>query len=262
MDVIEYELKRYDQMKLDLEKRKNPESVNKEMNSSREELDGTLMNVEKPREVRTIKNIESFILKFLSFQMEPPRRRIPELKQRPKSGNWSMSMSSSTSSLLKAYSLNNSYHEGLFRELQLTPDTETPPSDEKLQKDEIEKMYRQFKVFTKKQEQLLRVSFYMLLNLSENTKLEEKMRRKNIIYMLVRALERQNIDLLILSVTFLKKLSIIKDNKEEMKNLNMVDKLPRLLLHSSNQELIRITLKLILNMSFDGQVNFSFLLCA
>lgn len=54
--------------------------------------------------------------------MEPPRRgRIPELKQRPKSGNWSSSMTSSSStSLLKAYSMNNSYHEGLFKELQFS----------------------------------------------------------------------------------------------------------------------------------------------
>lgn len=78
------------------------------------------------------------------------------------------------------------------------------------------------------------------------------MRRKNIISMLVRVLERQNIDLLILAVTFLKKLSIIKDNKDEMKDLNLIEKLPRLL-HSSNQDLIKITLKLIFNLSFDGQ---------
>lgn len=122
----------------------------------------------------------------------------------------------------------------------------------KRQKDETEKWYRQFKTFTKKQEQLLRVSLYMLLNLSENTKLEEKMRRKNIISMLVKVLERQNIDLLILAVTFLKKLSIIKDNKEEIKEINLAEKLPRLL-HTNNQDLIKITLKLIFNLTFDGQ---------
>lgn len=50
MDIIEYELKRYDQMKIDLDKRRNPDGV-KELMDSREELDGTLMNVEKPKEV-------------------------------------------------------------------------------------------------------------------------------------------------------------------------------------------------------------------
>jgi hypothetical protein len=54
MDIIEHEIKRYDQMKLDLEKRRNPEGSNsKEMVESREErVDGTLMNVEKPKEVK------------------------------------------------------------------------------------------------------------------------------------------------------------------------------------------------------------------
>jgi Kinesin-associated protein (KAP) len=192
--------------------------------------------------------------------MEPPRRRIPELKQRPKSGNWSMggSMTSSisSSSLLKAYSMNNSYHEGLAKELQnssMNNSMEDLKNDPKRQKDEIDKLNKQLKTFAKKQEQLLRVAFYLLLNIAENTKLEEKMRRKNIIKMLVKALERQNIDLLVLVVTFLKKLSIVRDNKDEMKEINVVEKLPRLL-HSSHSDLIQATLKLIFNLSFDGQL--------
>lgn len=190
--------------------------------------------------------------------MEPPRRRIPELKQRPKSGNWSMAnsmtTSTSSSSLLKAYSMNNSYHEGLSKELQMSSNgNSTEELDPKRQKDEIEKLNKQLKVFAKKQEQLLRVAFYLLLNIAENTKLEEKMRRKNIVKMLVKALERQNIDLLVLVVTFLKKLSIVRDNKDEMKDLNVIEKLPRLL-HSNHGDLIQATLKLIFNLSFDGQM--------
>lgn len=189
--------------------------------------------------------------------MEPPRRRIPELKQRPKSGNWSMAnsmtSSASSSSLLKAYSMNNSYHEGLSG-LQISSNGNSVEElDPKRQKDELEKLGKQLKVFAKKQEQLLRVAFYLLLNIAENTKLEEKMRRKNIVKMLVKTLERQNIDLLVLIVTFLKKLSIVRDNKDEMKELNVVEKLPRLL-HSSHSDLIQATLKLIFNLSFDGQL--------
>lgn len=191
--------------------------------------------------------------------MEPPRRRIPELKQRPKSGcNWSivnsMSSSASSSSLLKAYSMNNSYQEGLSKELQICSNSNSVEElDPKKQKDEIEKLNKQLKAFARKQEQLLRVSFYLLLNIAESIKLEEKMRRKNIIKMLVKALERQNIDLLVLVVTFLKKLSIVCDNKEELKDINVIEKLPRLL-HSNHEDLIQTTLKLIFNLSFDGQL--------
>lgn len=51
MDVIDYELRRYDQMKNELEMKKNPENVNnpKELTSS-EFLD-SIMNEEKPKEV-------------------------------------------------------------------------------------------------------------------------------------------------------------------------------------------------------------------
>lgn len=237
MDIIENEIKKYDQMKTEIDRRKNLES-NKNVLACPDNIEASIMNIEKPRE------------------MEPPRRRIPELKQRPKSGNWTHT-SLTSSSLLKTSSMNNSYHEGLSKELYCFSSGNISIEDDKFesknQKDEIEKLNRQFKTFAKKQEQLLRVAFYLLLNIAENTKLEEKMRKKSIIRMLVSSLERQNIDLLILVITFLKKLSIVKDNKEEMKDLNVVEKLPRLL-QSSNHDLILTTLKLIFNMSFDGQV--------
>lgn len=112
-------------------------------------------------------------------------------------------------------------------------------SDPKRQRDENERLSKQLKTFAKKQEQLLRVAFYLLLNIAENTKLEEKMRRKNIVRMLVRSLDRQNVDLLVLVVTFLKKLSIVRDNKDEMYEQNLVEKLPRLM-QSSHSDLIQV----------------------
>lgn len=42
------------------------------------------------------------------------------------------------------------------------------------------------------------------------------MRRKNIVGMLIKALDRENTDLLLLVVTFLKKLSVFRENKEDM----------------------------------------------
>jgi len=61
MDVIEYELKRYEQMKQDLDKRKNAESGAKDTNKSQDNLDGTIMNVEKPKEV----SLSFFLLDLL-----------------------------------------------------------------------------------------------------------------------------------------------------------------------------------------------------
>ncbi|KAL9878918.1 kinesin associated protein 3 isoform 2-T2 [Glossina fuscipes fuscipes] len=256
MDVIDYELRRYESMRNEIDVRKNPlgstplsakASKEKLNNSSDDFLD--LMNEERPKE------------------MEPPRRRIPELKQRPKSGNWSSFHSSMSSSLIKSQILNSSYHEALSSNGTQTPDSGMSSSgdmkatsnealdrnDPKVKKEEIDRLNKQLKLFAKKQEQLLRVAFYLLLNMAENVKLEEKMRRKNIVKMLVKALDRQNIDLLMLITTFLKKLSIVGDNKDDMSDLNIVAKLPRLF-QSGHSDLVQVTLKLVFNLSFDGSI--------
>lgn len=51
MDVIEHELKRYEQMKQDLDRRKNFESGKNDIVESQDNLNGTIMNVEKPKDV-------------------------------------------------------------------------------------------------------------------------------------------------------------------------------------------------------------------
>ena len=63
---------------------------------------------------------------------------------------------------------------------------------------------------------VLPVAFYLLLNLAEDLKVEMKMRNKSIVKMLVETLERENSELLILVASFLKKLSIFIENKQEM----------------------------------------------
>ncbi|XP_047355453.1 kinesin-associated protein 3 isoform X1 [Vespa velutina] len=126
-------------------------------------------------------------------------------------------------------------------------------SDLKKMKDELEKSRKKFKSLTKKQEQLLRVAFYLLLNIAENMDVERKMRKKNIIGMLIKTLDRTNTDLLILVVTFLKKLSIFRENKDIMAEDNVIEKLPRLL-QNNNIDLISSTLKLLFNLSFDAKL--------
>ena len=60
------------------------------------------------------------------------------------------------------------------------------------------------------------MAYYLLLNLAEDLKVEMKMKNKAVIKMLVKSLERDNFELLILVVSFLKKLSIFVENKTEM----------------------------------------------
>uniref|UniRef100_A0A8C1Y165 Kinesin-associated protein 3b n=1 Tax=Cyprinus carpio TaxID=7962 RepID=A0A8C1Y165_CYPCA len=115
---------------------------------------------------------------------------------------------------------------------------------------EHEKTIKKYQSFLVKQEQLLRVAFYLLLNLSEDTRTELKMKDKNIVHLLVKSLERDNEELLVLVVSFLKKLSIFLENKNEMAEMDAVEKLT-CLVPCEHENLMNVTLRLLHNLSFD-----------
>uniref|UniRef100_A0A6I8PAX0 Kinesin associated protein 3 n=1 Tax=Ornithorhynchus anatinus TaxID=9258 RepID=A0A6I8PAX0_ORNAN len=117
-------------------------------------------------------------------------------------------------------------------------------------KKDYEKTYKKYQGLVVKQEQLLRVALYLLLNLAEDTRTELKMRNKNIVHMLVKALDRDNFELLILVVSFLKKLSIFMENKNDMVEMDIVEKLVKMV-PCEHEDLLNITLRLLLNLSFD-----------
>ena len=58
--------------------------------------------------------------------------------------------------------------------------------------------------------------FSVLLHLAEDMAIEKKMKKHNIVKNLVAVLDADNVDLLSVVLVFLKKLSIIKENKDEM----------------------------------------------
>jgi mRNA-degrading endonuclease YafQ of YafQ-DinJ toxin-antitoxin module len=143
----------------------------------------------------------------------------------------------------KSRSLVSSYHEDLCN-----------VTDECLSKNDEEQMKRKLKTLSKRQEQLLRVAFYMLLNIADNVKIEEKMHKKDIVGLLIGAMERHsNIDLLILIVSFLQKLSIFVENKNSMASRGIIEKLTPLL-DSPNADLVNVTLKLTFNLTFDTKL--------
>ena len=130
---------------------------------------------------------------------------------------------------------------------------EAAKSDEQKQND-FAKAEKRFVAFVAKQEQALRVSIYLLLNLSEDSKVEEKMIKKSAVPYLSSLLERNNQELLILVVSFLKKLACFSRNKEDMKSHNVVEKLAPLLSNAENFDLVNATVRLLLNLSFDPEV--------
>lgn len=127
---------------------------------------------------------------------------------------------------------------------------ESAPENGSLRRDQ-DKAMRKYQSLLAKQEQLLRVSLYLLLNLAEDTRTELKMRNKNIVGLLVKVLERDDEELLVLVVSFLKKLSIFLENKNDMAELDTVEKLSRLV-PCEHEDLLNLTLRLLLNLSFDS----------
>lgn len=107
--------------------------------------------------------------------------------------------------------------------------------------------------FHNKQDKLLHVCVQLLLNLAENTKVEEKMRKRNISEMMIKMLDKNSVELLISCMKFLKKLSIFKENKDDMAESNIVEKLTKMF-SLGNRELILLSLKLMYNLSFDSKM--------
>ena len=93
--------------------------------------------------------------------------------------------------------------------------------------EDLRKEERKLVTMIKKQEKVLFVSFHLLLNLAEDLQIERKMKNRQVISLLMAMLGRNNPDLLFIVLNFIKKLSIFGDNKNEMKEQGIIEKLNR-----------------------------------
>jgi hypothetical protein len=94
---------------------------------------------------------------------------------------------------------------------------------------DYEKELSRFFFMVKKQDRILRICFNILLNLAEDTKIEKKMVKRDIVSLLVKNLDRQNINLIVIILLFLKKLSIYDVNKNQMIKMNVINEFNRYL---------------------------------
>jgi hypothetical protein len=120
------------------------------------------------------------------------------------------------------------------------------------------KQEKELKTFNKmiaRQDKVFYISFNILLNLADDFKIERKMIKRNIISSLVRMLERNNADLLVTTLYFLKKLSIIGENKDQMVLEGIIDRMPRFF-KQNNEPLMHLALRLLINLSFDKKARY------
>lgn len=95
--------------------------------------------------------------------------------------------------------------------------------------------------------------FHVLLNLAEDIGVERKMKKRKITPLLVSMLDRKSPELLLLATTFLKKLSIFLENKNEMLQCGITGFLLKHL-PSAQDNVTMGVLRLMLNLSFDTEI--------
>lgn len=88
------------------------------------------------------------------------------------------------------------------------------------------------------------------INIAQDIYVEKKMLKKDLTTFLVKTLDLTYNDLLILVMSFLKKISIFEENKNTLKECQIVSKVNKFL-SCSSPVLINATLRLLFNLSFD-----------
>lgn len=121
---------------------------------------------------------------------------------------------------------------------------------------DYDKSLRKYQHLVRKQNLLLQAAFYLLICLAEDKRVEIKMVNKGIVSLLVKTLEREaSPEFFVTVVLFLKKLSIYAENKNQLQELGVVEKLYSLLSTSmsvgNNLQLISVILGVLVNLSFD-----------
>lgn len=90
---------------------------------------------------------------------------------------------------------------------------------------------------------------YLLLNISESRNSEIKMLKKGLISTLLELLQRDNFELLIICISFLKKLSVFAENVDQMFKLDIISRVDKVTF-SSNENYKKISYRFLLNLSF------------
>lgn len=116
-----------------------------------------------------------------------------------------------------------------------------------------DKEQRRFEILERKQNRLLMLSVTILLNLAEDIKIERKMKRRGIVKSLVKLLYRDNLSLLEVVLSFLKKVSIFSEIKNELIDQeNILEALQRFIPCPHHSSLCSNVLTLVYNLSFDS----------
>lgn len=97
-----------------------------------------------------------------------------------------------------------------------------------------EKELRKLNLMIAKQDKIFYMALTVLLNLAEDFNIEKKMKKRKIVSHLTKLLERNDFHLLIVVLLFMRKLSIITENKDQMLEDGLIQKLARFFTCNNN----------------------------
>ncbi|CAJ1456697.1 unnamed protein product, partial [Effrenium voratum] len=112
---------------------------------------------------------------------------------------------------------------------------------------------KKYKLQLQKQNKLLHVCLSVLLNLAEEISTERKMVNRKMPHLLIQLLDRSQEDLLLVVLTFLKKLSVFEENKDQIAVPETLSNLVKLA-QNPNSRIALLSLRLLFNLSFDERV--------
>jgi hypothetical protein len=110
----------------------------------------------------------------------------------------------------------------------------------------------------RKQDRIMYLSFLILLRLASDIRVEYKMVKKDIVTLILKNIDRQNLNLLYVLLAFLKKLSCFAQNKDVMIKGGVLDKLMKLF-EIDKPEIRKLVFEIIYNLSFDKKFKLQFL---
>lgn len=152
----------------------------------------------------------------------------------------------------------NSFYQQL-KIVDLQTDESDKMQDELINVDQLMINRKKFELFQRKNNRLLQLAFFLLLNLSNDPKTEYKIFNKNIISHLINSMKRPNLnlELQLIIITFLQRLSIRLECKNQMINLGIVSTIYTCQLNNIVNQVSYYSLltnplfKLIFNLTFD-----------
>mmetsp|Transcript_34629 Transcript_34629/g.73714 ORF Transcript_34629/g.73714 Transcript_34629/m.73714 type:complete len:774 (+) Transcript_34629:76-2397(+) len=112
---------------------------------------------------------------------------------------------------------------------------------------------KKYKIQLVRQNKLMHVCLMCLLNLAEDIATERKMVNRKMPLLLAQLLDRTHEDLLLVTLQFLKKLSVFQENKDQIAQSATLSRLVNLAQHP-NIRIALLALRVLFNLSFDETV--------